>query len=72
MQGSIVRKSSMTRILGRSKMKGTDNKWLRAKIYNALISHVDGASVRILHPTLTMAFRSAMAGSGWDLKRDTQ
>jgi hypothetical protein len=58
----------------------TDSKWLRAIVYNALIGHVD--AVRILHSwpsntpnwwryILTMVFRLAMAGNGWDLKRDT-
>jgi hypothetical protein len=80
MQDSIARMSLMIRRLrvGSSKMEDTDGKWLRAIVYNALIGHVD--VVRILHPSstpdwrryiLTMAFRLAMAGSGWDLKMDT-
>jgi hypothetical protein len=70
---------SMIRRLS-SKLEDTDSKWLRI-IYNALIGHVD--AVRILHFTrpsttpdwqgyiLTMAFRLAVAGSGWDLERNT-
>jgi hypothetical protein len=81
MQGSIARMASMIRRLGGSKMEDTDSKWMRAIVYNALIGHVD--AVRILHSTwpsntpgwrryiLTMTFRLAMTGSGWDLKSDT-
>jgi hypothetical protein len=75
--------SIMIRRLGSSKMKDTDDKWLRAIVYNALIGHID--VVRTLHSTrpsnlntpdwrryiLMMAFRLAMAGSRWNLKRDT-
>ena len=73
----------MIRRLGSSKMKDTDGKWLRAIVYKPLIGHID--VVRTLHSTrpsnlttpdwrryiLMMAFRLAMAGSGWDLTRDT-
>lgn len=64
---------------GNSKMEDTDSKWLRVIVYNTLIGHVD--AVRVLHSTwhsntpdwqryiLTMAFRLAVAGSRWDLKR---
>jgi len=81
MQGSIAKISLTIRRLGSSKMEDTDGEWLRAIVYNALMGHVD--AVRILHSTcpsnasdwrryiLTMAFRLAMAGSRWDLKRDT-
>jgi hypothetical protein len=70
----------MIRRLGSSKMD-TDSKWLRAiVVYDALMGHVD--VLRILHSwpsntpdwrrnILTMVFKLAMAGSGWDLKRDT-
>ena len=72
--------SLVRRRLGSTKMEGADSKWLRAIVYNALICHVD--AVRILYVAcpsttdwrryiLTMAFGLAMAGSGWDLKRDT-
>jgi hypothetical protein len=59
----------------------TDSNRLGVIVYDALIGNVD--VVRILHSTwpgntpdwrryiLTKAFRLAMAGSGWDLKRDT-
>ena len=66
--------------LDSGKMEDTDSKWLRATVYNALIRHVD--AVRIFHCTwpnstsdwrryvLAMAFRLAMARSGWSLNRD--
>ena len=69
--------SLMIRRLGSSKMEDTNDKWLRAIVDNALIGHV--GAVQILHSTLRsntpdrrryilmMAFRFAMAESGWDL-----
>jgi hypothetical protein len=54
---------------------------LRRNVLDTYLGHVD--AVRILHSTwpgnnprlqtyaITMAFRLAMAGSGWNLKRDT-
>jgi hypothetical protein len=69
----------MIRRLGSNKVD-TDSNWLRAIAYNALKGHVE--AVRFLHSwpsntpdwrryILTMVFRLAMGGSGWDLKRDT-
>jgi hypothetical protein len=58
-------------------MEVTDNKWLRAVVYNVLISHVD--VVHLLHATRLSytpfwrryIFLMDVGGSGWDLKRDT-
>jgi hypothetical protein len=63
-------------------MEVTDNKWLGAIVYSALISHVD--VVRILQSAwprntpgwwryiLKMAFKLVTARSKWDLKRNAQ
>jgi hypothetical protein len=60
-------------------MEDTDSNWLRAIVYDALIAHVD--AMRIMHSAwrsntsdwrryiLMTAFRLAMGGSGWGLKR---
>ena len=72
----------MIRRLRSSKVEDTDSRRLSVIVYNTLIGHVE--AVRILRAStwhrntldwqryiLAMAFRLAMAGSRWDLKRDT-
>jgi hypothetical protein len=71
----------MIKRLGSSKMEDTDSKWLRAKVYNALIGHADvgwimhssraGSTPDWRRYILMIAFRLAMVGSRWDLKKDT-
>ena len=75
--------SLMLKRLRSSKVEDTDSRWLWVIVYNTLIGHVVAA--RVLHSNwprtsntpdrqryiFMMAFRLAMVGSGWDLRRDT-